>query len=153
MRHLPRALAVSLFGAVLIAPMAAHADLITDGGFEMTQLPAVWASFKDVNGTLNGWLYSAPVNNSGALLINSASTAWLYLNQIGYGGNQFAGIQATGAISQSFSAPSSGTFSVSWLDAGRSPAWGSDDGAQTYIASLFDNTTSLLIASTTLSTT
>lgn len=148
------ALAAGFFGAVLIAPLtAAHANLITDGDFETTQLSADFNGFEYLNGTLNNWLYSATGDHNGALLINAASGAWHSSDQTGYSGNQFAGIQGTGRISQSFSPDSTGVYSVSWLDAGRSRAWGYDFGNQNYTASLYDETTGMLVEETSNDTT
>lgn len=153
MRHPFRVLAVSLLSSVLVAPfMTAHADLIANGGFEMPKEPDNWNGFQAPNGMLNDWLYS---NHSGwsAILTSVQSTAWIdTATQPGYGGDQVAGIQGLSAISQTFSPTVSGTYAVNWVDAGRNAAWGHVDGVQTYIASLFDNTTNMLVASTTLNT-
>jgi hypothetical protein len=148
MRYSVHALAAGLAAAFLAAPiMAAHANLIVDGGFETTQLSS--GAYEYVGATLNSWVYSQG-SIGGGLLINTggSSRTWISSSQTGYGGNQVAGVQGLGAIAQTFSAVYSGTYAVSWLDAGRYGA----NGAQTYIASLYDNTASSSVASVSLNT-
>jgi hypothetical protein len=51
----------------------------------------------------------------------------------GYKGEQFAGVQMTGALSQSFTIPASGDFSLRWLAAGRPVSYGGDhNGDEVY---------------------
>jgi PEP-CTERM motif len=146
MRHSFRLLAFGLAGAVLTAPfMAAHADLITNGGFETGQLSS--GGYVYENGTYQNWTYSG-----NAVLINTGSgSPWITSGQTGSGGNQVAGVQTTGSIAQTFTAGITGSYMVSWLDAGRGYQGGS--GAQTYIVSLVDNTTALTVSSLSLNTT
>ncbi|MGS0756002.1 PEP-CTERM sorting domain-containing protein [Roseateles sp. GG27B] len=153
MQHPFRVLAVSLLSSFFVAPsMAAYVDLITNGGFETPREPANWNGFQAPSGTLNNWLYSNGSDHR-AILTSVESSAWIdKITQTGYGGDQVAGIQGTSAISQSFSPIFTGTYAVIWVDAGRNAAWNLDLGTQTYIASLFDNTTNTVVASTTLNT-
>lgn len=146
MRHSFHLLALGLAGALLAAPFtAAHADLITNGGFETGQLSS--GGYVYENGLSNNWVYSG-----NAVLINTGSgSPWIVASQTGYGGDQVGGVQTTGSIAQTFTANITGTYLVSWLDAGRGYQGGS--GAQTYIVSLVDNTTALTISSLSLNTT
>lgn len=155
MRHTRRALGLGLVGFVLVTPfVAARADLITDGGFETTQLGA--GGYDYVNGTLNGWTYSIGAFGQvgGGVLINigGGGGPWINAGQTGFGGDQVAGVQATGSISQTFAPSDSATYEVDWVDAGRTRYTGVN-GDQTYVASLFDDTTSVLAASATFETT
>lgn len=147
MRHSFHLFAFGLAGAVLTAPfMAAHAGLITNGGFETGQLSS--GGYVYENGTYQNWTYSG-----NAVLINTASgNPWTTSDQTGYSGNQVAGVQQTGSIAQTFTASITGSYLVSWLDAGRSYL-GGNSGAQTYLISLVDNTTALTVSSLSLSTT
>jgi hypothetical protein len=148
MRHSFHLLALGLAGALLAAPFtAARADLITNGGFETGQLSN--GGYVYENGTFNSWTYSG-----NAVLINTTGgNPWISPNsQTGFGGDQVVGVQTTGSIAQTFTASITGSYMVSWLDAGRINYFGSA-GAQTYLVSLVDNTTALTVSSLSLNTT
>ena len=100
--------------ALLASPPAHAQNLVTDGSFEDTQLSP--ASYEYEGGTLNGWTYSGL-----AVLINVAvGSPWIDPTQMtGYDGNQVAGVQITGSISQTFAATTTGPLDVTWLDNAR----------------------------------
>jgi hypothetical protein len=136
---------ISIAGLVLclLAPPPARAqNLVTDGSFETTQLGE--GDYEYVNGLLNGWLYSGE-----AVLINVADNSpWTTPSQTGYLGNQVAGIQNTGSISQTFAASGTGAFDVTWLDTGR-PNY----AAQNYTVSVLNDSMSAIVSSETLTVT
>jgi len=125
--------------ALLASPPAHAQNLITDGSFEDTQLSP--ASYEYVNGILNGWDYSGL-----AVLINAAAgSPWIDSSQMtGYVGNQIAGVQITGSISQTFAAPNTGTFDLTWLDNAR------PGDVQNYTVSVVNDSTGALVSSETL---
>jgi hypothetical protein len=129
--------AVGLALGLLALPSAHAQNLLSDGSFEDTQLPP--GNYEYVNGTLNGWLYSGL-----AVLINVAdSSPWTTPElQTGYDGNQIAGVQQTGSISQTFGSPTTGVFDVSWLDNAR-PGY----GTQEYNVSVTNASTGAVVAS------
>jgi hypothetical protein len=135
---------ITLAGALLTAPLvAAHADLIVNGGFEAGQLSA--GSYAYPAGTYQNWTYTG----NGVLINTAGPSPWISSGQTGYGGDQVVGVQTTGSIAQTFTANITGSYLVSWLDAGR---LGTGGGNQTYIVSLLDNTTASSVGSLTLST-
>jgi len=149
MRHSFHALAAGLAVAFLATPlMTAHANLLVNGGFETGQLSA--GAFNYVGATLNSWTY-AQATVGGGLLINAGGGGgpWINGTQTGFGGTQVGGIQGTGSITQTFSALYDGTYTVSWVDAGRGSSSG---GAQNYTASLYDNTALSAVSSLSLTT-
>jgi hypothetical protein len=153
MRRSFHALIVTLAVAFLAAPlMAAHAELITNGSFETSQLGTGGYDYvgSHAAGPVDGWTYSQAAVGGGLLINTGSGSPWISGSQTGYGGDQVAGLQGLGSISQTFSADYTGGFTVSWLDAGRSGAFGGGD--QTYTVSLYDKTTSLLAGSKTLTT-
>jgi hypothetical protein len=125
---------------VLFAVPPAHAqNLITDDSFEDTQLSP--AGYEYVGGTLNGWLYSGY-----AVLINVAQgSPWIDPTQMtGYAGDQIAGVQLNGSISQGFTAASTGPLDVTWLDNAR------PGNTQNYSISITNNGTGAVVATETL---
>jgi hypothetical protein len=128
--------------ALLASPPAHAQNLINDGSFEDTQLSS--ASYDYVGGTLNDWLYSGY-----AVLINVAQgSPWIDPTQMtGYDGNQVAGVQLTGSISQVFAATTTGPLDVTWLDNAR------PGNTQNYTVSLTNNGTGAVVASETLTVT
>ena len=128
--------------ALLASPPVHAQNLVTDGSFEDTQLGQ--GDFEYVNGLLNGWLYSGQ-----AVLINVADNSpWTTPEQtIGYDGNQIAGVQNLGSISQGFTAAGTGVSDITWLDSAR-PNY----SVQDYTVSVFNNTTNTIISSQTLTT-
>jgi hypothetical protein len=77
--------------------------------------------------TVNSWTYD------GAALVNTGTGANAWYGgaaPAGYDGLQFAALQGTGTLSQTFNADA-GAADISWLDAGR-PDFGSFAGDQTY---------------------
>jgi hypothetical protein len=136
---------ISIAGLVLCllaSPPVRAQNLVTDGDFETTQLGQ--GNYEYVNGLLNGWLYSGL-----AVLINVADNSpWVTPSQTGYSGNQVAGVQNMGSISQTFAAPGTGGFDVTWLDSGR-PNY----DAQNYTVSVLNNATGAIVSSETLTVT
>lgn len=129
-----------IVAAVLMFPGTALANLIVNGGFESpTPSGTFSAPYNEppnytypANGgpptTVDSWTYAG-----GSGLINTLNppNAW-YGNTppSGYVGDQFAFVQSTGSISQTFSA-SAGLGTVQWLQGSR-PDFGSYNGNQTY---------------------
>jgi hypothetical protein len=119
-----------LFGTVLaavalMAASGAQADnLLGDGGFETTNIGSGNYDYPD--GGLNGWTYQ------GAALVNAQGSSGWYGGSAPTGreGQQFAALQSTGSLSQTFTATAS-TLLLSWLNAGR-PYFGGYNGDQTY---------------------
>jgi hypothetical protein len=149
MRLSVHAPAAALAVAFLAAPlMSAQANLLANGGFEAGQLSA--GAYNYVGATRDSWTY-AQASVGGGLLINvgGGGGPWVNGGQTGYGGTQVGGIQGLGSIAQTFNAVYNGTYTVSWLDAGRGSTAG---GAQTYIASLYDNTIASSVGSLSLNT-
>jgi len=123
---------------VLLASPSAHAqNLISDPSFENTPLGD--GGYQYPNTTLNNWVYTGY-----AVLINGGpGSPWTDGAQTGYDGNQWAGVQIDGTLSQTFNANNSGTFDLTWLDNAR------PGNTQNYTVSLFNNTTDTTIASQT----
>jgi hypothetical protein len=124
-----------LFGTVVVmaAAMAAGGaqaagNLIADGGFETPNIGT--GDYTYPGGVLGAWTYggSALVNAQGASAWYGASAP------AGQEGGQFAALQSTSSLSQSFTATAS-TLLLSWLNAGR-PYFGGWDGDQTYSVKL-----------------
>ena len=120
--------------AVAAAPAIANAgvDLITDGGFESPALST--GAYVYENATVGGWTWSG-----GAILINAANagpngSAWYPSAPAptGFGGVQFAGVQSTGSLSQTFNVTGAGPLSLSWLSGGRPASYGCCNGDQSY---------------------
>jgi hypothetical protein len=118
-------------GTVLVALAAlsatgAHAagNLLADGGFEAPNLGN--GNYIYPVGALDAWTYN------GAVLINAQSSSAWYGGSApaGQQGLQFAGVQGSGSLSQSFTATAT-TLLLTWLNAGR-PYNGGYDGDQTY---------------------
>lgn len=99
--------------ASALAGAPARAGIILNAGFEATQYGTGYYTYP--NTTLDNWTYTG---QSG--LINASGTSAWYTGSgpTGFGGNQYAFVQTTGSISQSFSSVA-GSFSLSFLDAGR----------------------------------
>lgn len=109
-----------------MAATGAHAagSLIVDGGFESPNIGN--GNYTYPGGVFGAWTYG------GSALVNAqSSSAW-------YGGSapagqealQFAALQGTSSLSQSFIATGS-TAVLTWLNAGR-PYFGNYNGDQTY---------------------
>jgi hypothetical protein len=126
--------------AVLTLPDSAFASLIINGGFESPTPSGLFSPPYNeppnytypANGgppvTLDSWTYAG-----GSGLINTVNSpnAW-YGNTppSGYGGVQFAFVQSTGSVSQTFSAPT-GLATLQWLQGSR-PDFGAFNGNETY---------------------
>lgn len=111
------------------APTANATEQLTNGDFEAPSLggtPYVYPF-----ALLDGWTYA-----SSAALINAANGANGYdwwntrSGPAGYSGSQYAAIQETGSLSQTFTATETGIYDLAWLEAGR-PV-GPYPGNQTY---------------------
>ena len=124
--------------ALLASPSAHAQNLISDPSFETTQLGQ--GGYEYPNTTLNNWVYTGY-----AVLINGgAGSPWTDGTQTGYDGNQWAGVQINGTLAQTFAAPNSGLFDVTWLDNAR------PGNTQNYTVSVVDDTTNTVVASKTL---
>ena len=135
-------ISVAGLALALLAPSSAHAqNLISDPSFETTQLGQ--GGYTYPNGTLNNWVYTGY-----AVLINGgAGSPWTDGTQTGYDGSQWAGVQITGTLAQTFAAPNSGLFDVTWLDNAR------PGNTQNYTVSVTDNATGAVVATETLTVT
>lgn len=122
-------LSTTVLVGLAAAPAANATELLTNGGFEATNLGGTAYLFPQA--LLGDWTYYAS-----AALINATNPAnsynWYNLGAgpSGYGGSQYAGILGGATLSQSFTAAETGTFDLSWLEAGRS--LGAYTGNQTY---------------------
>jgi hypothetical protein len=116
------ALAASVL--LLAAGSASASELITNGGFENPNIGV--SNYTYPGTTLDGWTYG------GSALVNAqGSSAWYGGSApSGFGGDQFAALQATSSLSTTFTT-SGGTLDLSWLNAGR-PYFGCCNGDQTY---------------------
>ncbi|HEX5380442.1 MAG TPA: PEPxxWA-CTERM sorting domain-containing protein [Phenylobacterium sp.] len=116
---------VVVMAAMLAATGArAGANLIADGGFETPNLGS--GNYTYPAGVLGSWTYD------GAALVNAqGASAWYGATPpAGQEGAQFAALQASSSLSQSFTATASSLL-LSWLNAGR-PYFGGYNGDQTY---------------------
>ena len=105
--------ALCLIIASALAGAPARAGIILNSGFESTQYGTGYYAYP--NTTLDSWTYTG----QSGLINASGSSAWYAgSGPTGFGGNQYAFVQTTGSISQSFSSVA-GSFSLSFLDAGR----------------------------------
>ncbi len=120
-----------LFGTVLAATVVmaasgaqAAGNLIADGGFEQPHLAI--GAYAYPGGALDAWTYS------GSALVNAqGASAWYGATPpAGQEGAQFAALQGTSSLSQSFTADAT-TLVLSWLNGGR-PFFGGYNGDQTY---------------------
>jgi hypothetical protein len=110
---------------------SAHAATILNGSFESPIIgppnyPAAPNNYVYPNGTLGNWTWSTPstangsFDGSGIINASGASQWWGSLPApTGFDGNQFAFVQGQGWFSQTFVAPFSGQFTVSWLEGSR----------------------------------
>jgi hypothetical protein len=116
-------IAAKVSALALIAGPAQAATLLTDGGFEAPMLGAGGYTYSPVG---SAWTFSGS-----ALVSGAGSSAWYGGSApAGMGGEQFAALQATSSISQTFTTPG-GTLYLSWLSAGR-PNYGCCNGDQNY---------------------
>jgi hypothetical protein len=138
-------IAVAGLALGLLASSARAQNLITNGSFEDTQICQGCYDYDYASGIPNDWLYSGQ-----AVLINIASNSpWTTPSETpGYFGNQVAGIQFTGSISQTFAATGTGAFDVTWLDTGR-PNY----AVQDYTVSVLNDATTSIVSSETLTVT
>jgi hypothetical protein len=144
------AIAIALIGPALIiaASADAYASVLTDGSFESPSLapgayqyggncPTPPCSSTSIAGF--GWTFTA-INTQnfagGSGIINAtASNAWwpspTFSTPTGFDGNQYAFVQGSASLSQTFTAPSTGTFVATWLEGSR-PNLVAYDGNQSY---------------------
>ena len=113
-----------------VALVATHAlpNLIDNGGFESPYLGA--GSYKYWQGAKDGWTYT----NSAQVNAQAYSPWFGAAAPTGFGGAQFAALQGTGSLAQSFTTPDD-KLSITWLAGGR-PNFGSYAGDQTYYVEL-----------------
>jgi hypothetical protein len=120
------ALGAAIFTVLMCVPHASRAAIL-NSGFEDPNIAPTAYTYP--NTTLNDWTYSG-----GAGLINAtvSPNAWWPGGSppTGYGGDQFAFVQADGTLSQTFSA-APGLAAIDWLEAGR-PYTGCCNGNESY---------------------
>lgn len=124
-------LLLGTIAAMTMTVSANAAELLTNGSFEAPDLGT--GNYTYPAGTLAGWNYT------GAALVDATNgSAWYGSTPpAGQDGGQFASLQTTGSLSQSFTASNS-KATVSWLAAGR-PDFGSYGGNQNYTVTLGAN--------------
>ena len=117
---------------------AGHANLIANSDFENPALnnspvfgspPLISAgNYVYPNQTVANWTY---VGGSGLIDTSQGSNAWYgSTSPAGFSGNQYAFVQGSGTLSQTFFALA-GATTVSWLEGSR-PDFGGYNGNQTY---------------------
>jgi hypothetical protein len=114
--------------ALTLAGSANAAELLVNGSFEAPDLSS--GGYTYPAGTVDGWTYT------GSALVDATNSSAWYGNAApaGQDGGQFAALQGTSTLSQSFTA-SNTKASVSWLAAGR-PDFGSYAGNQSYTVTI-----------------
>ena len=117
-------LAAALTGAALAGSAAHAAELLSNGSFEA---PAIGGGAYIYPGaTLDDWTYAGS-----ALVGATGGNAWYgSAPPAGQDGAQFAALQATSTLSQTFTMAGT-TLDLSWIAAGR-PNFGCCNGDQTY---------------------
>jgi hypothetical protein len=117
-----RKLITVLVAATLVSG-AAQAAILVDGSFEGPVLGAGGYTYSPVG---SAWTFSGS-----ALVSGAGSSAWYGGSApAGMSGQQFAALQSTGSISQSFSSAATSLY-LSWTSAGR-PFYGCCNGDQSY---------------------
>lgn len=124
-----------LLGAVAalsLAGTANAAELLVNGSFEAPDLGT--GNYTYPAGTVAGWTY-----NGSALVDATNSSAWYGGSApAGQDGGQFAALQGTSTLSQSFTASNTKAV-VSWLAGGR-PDFGGYAGNQSYTVTVGNTT-------------
>jgi len=121
--------------AGLTLAFAAHANEITNGSFETG---VFGSSYYYPNGSFAGWDFPS---SSGIIDASYAFNAWwngAASGPTGFDGSRYGFVQTTGSLSQTFTAGSSGSATLSWLEGSR-PFNGSSNGDQTYQILLNNN--------------
>jgi hypothetical protein len=126
--------AAAIAGAALVGSAAHAGELLTDGSFET---PAIGGGNYTYPGTSNGTISPIGATQGGwtfdgsALVGATGGNAWYGGSApAGQDGAQFAALQSTGTLSQTFTMVGA-TLDLSWLSAGR-PDFGCCNGDQTY---------------------
>ena len=114
--------------ALSLAGSANAAELLVDGSFEAPALGG--GSYTYPSGNYFGWNYA------GSALVNATTNSAWYGNTppAGQDGGQFAALQGTSTLSQSFTASNS-KAAVSWIAGGR-PDFGGYAGNQSYTVTI-----------------
>lgn len=122
-------LTASASAAALFVAAGAHAAVIYNGSFEAPTTAAANGSsgtYAYPNMTVDGWTYAGA-----GLIDGDTATPWFGGSPPqGYVGDQYAFVQSTGTLSQTFST-GHGLFRLSWLEGSR-PYFGGYDGVQSY---------------------
>lgn len=112
---------------VLVCGSAQAQNLLQDAGFETTSIAFVnrniggGTSFAYPLGYYNGWTYAGRAESGSGLVNGSSTNGILAFGQpTGYGGRQYAFLQASSTLSQSFTTSTAGILNISWLEASRS---------------------------------
>jgi hypothetical protein len=127
----------SFLATALLAVMVStgHANLIANGDFEDPALKTnplpkqPQNNYVYPNQTVANWTY---VGGSGLIDTSQGSNAWYGNNSpTGFSGNQYAFVQDSGALSQTFNSTLAGLTTFSWLEGSR-PDQVCCNGNQTY---------------------
>lgn len=112
----------------------AATDVVVNGGFEATPT----SSYIYPNATVDSWTYVGGGNPGAGIINGTGGTAWFGSDpSTGFGGAQYAFVQSTGTLSQTFTAAKSGKFALSWLEGSRPVSYGGCcNGDQKYTVSL-----------------
>jgi hypothetical protein len=117
-------IATAALGLLAAASVAHAGSLLMNGDFEAGNIGAT--NYTYPGGDYYSWTYG------GSALVNAqAGNAWYGgAAPAGFGGDQFAALQSTSTLSQSFFTPG-GTLDLTWLAGGR-PNFGAYAGDQSY---------------------
>jgi len=99
-------------------------NLLQDGGFETSSIVTLTQgssnSFVYPQDTVNGWTYVGTPDSGSGLVNGSSTNGFLVFAQpTGYGGKQYAFLQASSSLSQGFATSTAGTLTIGWLEASR----------------------------------
>jgi hypothetical protein len=126
MKTATKATVGAVVSAFVLAAAGAHAaELLTNGSFEAPNLGT--GNYTYPGALLDSWTYD------GSALVNAqGSSAWYGSTPpAGQDGDQFAALQGTSTLSQTFVVGATTDATLSWIEAGR-PNFGAYAGDQTY---------------------
>jgi hypothetical protein len=126
MRRVVRSAILATSVAVALAAPATAAPVLLDGGFESPAVTPGQAVYP--LGPLAGWSFGT---DTGIINATAAGPWYGAVSPSGFDGSQYGFVQRSGVLSQTFTAPATGTFDLSWLEGSR-PNYFGTDGNQTY---------------------
>jgi len=126
MRRVVRSAILATSVAVALAAPATAAPLLLDGGFESPAVTPGQGIYP--LGPLDGWSFGT---DSGIVNATAAGPWYGTVSPSGFDGSQYGFVQRSGVLSQTFTAPATGNFDVSWLEGSR-PVYHGTDGNQIY---------------------